>query len=264
MLTDQDLIDGLRRELAGLQPPVDLVELLREQAAAPRSISRLRFRVPIGFLTAVAGITVAIAITAGALLFARHRTTDQTTIPFAATGIASHGDLVLSADGLGTIRFRASLGRLERFLFPMLGRPDGGYQATLDECGVDHALTWPIVLSPSTGRFERGEELTVLFHRGRFVGYQYGGNALPAEAGLLVRARTVAGLAIGDPLSTGQRLYGRAFRISTAQGGIWQARTPHGKLTGYAYGNPKVSDVSPSSRVASIDAGDVGCPAMSP
>jgi hypothetical protein len=260
------LIDGLRRELAGVRPPVDLIDRLRERAdAGPTSTPRRGPRVPTGFLTAVAGIAVAIAIAAGALLFVRHRTTDLHVGPSTSRPTAGgHHHLALNADGLGPIRFHASVGRLERLLLPTLGQPDGGYQATLGACGVDHALTWPIILNPSTGRPERGEELTVLFHRGRFVGYQYGGDAVRPDAGLRVHARTAAGLAIGDTLATGRRLYGRAFRISTAQGGTWQASTPRGKLTGYAYGNPKVGDVSPRSRVASIDAGDVGCPAMSP
>jgi RNA polymerase sigma factor (sigma-70 family) len=190
---------------------------------------------------------------------------DQTTIRFGPRGIVLRSRLVLNTDGLGPIRFGAFLGPLERLLFPMLGRPDGGYRATLDECGIDHALTWPILLNPSTGRPERGEELTVLFHRGRFVGYRYGGYALPPDAARsYLRAATATGLVIGDTLAIGQRLYGRAFRISAAQGGTWQARTPHGTLTGYASDHPEVGDVSPSSRVASIDAGDVGCPAVSP
>jgi hypothetical protein len=88
----------------------------------------------------------------------------QTTIRFEFRGTVLHSRLVLNADGLGSIRFGASLGPLERLILPMLGQPDGGYRATLDECGVDHALTWPILLNPSTGRPERGEELTVLFH----------------------------------------------------------------------------------------------------
>jgi hypothetical protein len=44
VLTDQELIDGLRRELADVQPPIDLSDRLRAQAAEPTSISRRRFR----------------------------------------------------------------------------------------------------------------------------------------------------------------------------------------------------------------------------
>jgi hypothetical protein len=194
----------------------------------------------------------------------------QTTMVFPPHGLIHHSRVVLNADGLvtlshSTIRFGASRARIERLLYPVVGLPTGGYQATLDQCGVDHTLTWPILIDPATGQLERGEDLTVFFHRGRFVGYQWGGNGLhPDAAPLRVRATTAAGLTIGDTLATGQRLYGHAFRISTAQGGTWQVRTAHGKLTGYAYGNPKISDVSPSSVVATIDAGDVGCPALSP
>jgi hypothetical protein len=173
--------------------------------------------------------------------------------------------LVLSADGIGTIRFGASPRRVTTLLSPALGAPDHGYQTTLEECGVDHSITWPILIDPSTGQVLRAEELSEFFRDRKLVGYQYGGDAQPPRgARMEIPATTAAGLAIGDTLATGQRLYGRAFQISTAQGGIWKANTPLGLLRGYASVNPKTSDVSPASRVASIDAGDVGCPALSP
>jgi len=193
----------------------------------------------------------------------------QTAMVFRPHGLILRSRLLLNADGLaplsGQITFGASPAQLERLLDPIVGQPAVGYQATLDECGVDHQLIWPIVLDPTTGELKRGDELTLLFHRRRFVGYQYGGPAFhPDRARVHVQATTAAGLAIGDTLATGQRLYGHAFRISTAQGGTWQASTPLGRLTGYAFGKPSYSDVSSSSRIASIDAGDVGCPALSP
>jgi hypothetical protein len=272
-LNDQELIDGLRRELAGLRPPVDLIDRLREQAAGSL-VRRRRSPVPIGTLVLAAGLAVAIAIAVGAVALVGHdragrsvgSANGRTTTRFVARGPVMGSPLVLGADSLGPVRFGASPARLEHLLYPRFHRSQSGYQATLDQCGVDHMLTWPIIIDPANGQFVRGEELTVLFYRMRFVGYQYGGNEspYPGDARLQIRAMTAAGLVIGDTLATGRRLYGRAFRISTAQGGTWHAGTPRGRLRGYAYGKPKHSDVSPSSRVASIDAGDVGCPALSP
>jgi hypothetical protein len=114
---------------------------------------------------------------------------------------------------------------------------------------------------------DRTEDLDLYFRQTRFVGYQYGGNVLAQQGdGLQLRlhATTTRGLALGDALSVGQRLYGHAFTISSAQGGTWQAHTSQGTIRGYANGTPTRGDVSPSSVVASIDAGDVGCPALSP
>ena len=174
--------------------------------------------------------------------------------------------LELTGAGLRSVPFGATPRRLERLLAPVLGRPDGGYRAVSD-CGVDHELSWPILLNPITGQIQSAEQLELFFAHDRFVGYQYGGNPLSARnagAHLRIGARTARGLAVGDTLTVGQRLYGHDFTISSAQGGTWRARTSDGPLSGYAFGNPKHGDVSPRSLVSSIDAGDVGCPALSP
>ena len=42
------------------------------------------------------------------------------------------------------------------------------------------------------------------------------------------------------------------------------AATERGRIDGFARGTPKCGDVSPQSVVATIDAGNVGCPALSP
>ncbi|MEO6857394.1 MAG: hypothetical protein ABI323_02245 [Solirubrobacteraceae bacterium] len=133
-------------------------------------------------------------------------------------------------------------------------------------CGVDHTLTWPIPISAATGRPVGSELLTVFLDAGHFVGYQYGRDTLAARGSghLRLRATTTRGLALGDPLRVGRLLYGQAFRISSAQGGTWKVRTATGTLHGYAYGDSKHGDVTQRSRVASINAGDSGCPAVSP
>jgi hypothetical protein len=75
---------------------------------------------------------------------------------------------------------------------------------------------------------------------------------------------TAEGLGIGERLALGRRLYGERFALSTAQDGTWSVRTPRGRIDGYAWGRPSYGDVSWQSVVATIDAGDLGCPAVSP
>ena len=79
-----------------------------------------------------------------------------------------------------------------------------------------------------------------------------------------IELATGRGLRLGDTLARGRGLYGRAFRLSAAQGGSWSEGMGSGRLRGYAWGRPKHGDVSWQSVVATIDAGNVGCPAVSP
>jgi hypothetical protein len=271
MLTDQELIDRLRGELAPLLPPGDLIDRLRAEAAAShqrerRRLGRVRdlsarLRRPARVLSVAISILLAVGIGVGALALLHHR---APTPPGQQTPPA-RGTLILAGDGLGGVSFGALSQRLRGLLDPVLGSPTR-YPADVS-CGVDSELGWPILLNPRTGRLERSQELTLSFDHGRFVGYQYGGGeaAQPGESQRLrPRAATARGLTIGDSLATGQRLYGQAFKISAAQGGSWQARTPQGTLRGYAYDISKDGVTSASNLVASIDGGDVGCPAMSP
>jgi hypothetical protein len=78
---------------------------------------------------------------------------------------------------------------------------------------------------------------------GRFVGYEYRGRFLA----------TTAGLRVGDTVARARQLYGAAFRISAAQGGSWSADGMIGYLSAPNGG-----------RIMSIDAGNVGCPALTP
>jgi hypothetical protein len=83
----------------------------------------------------------------------------------------------------------------------------------------------------------------LFFGHGRFVGYEYSGHFLT----------TTAGLRIGDTVDRARQLYGAAFKTSAAQGGSWSAAGLRGYLTAPQKG-----------RIATIDAGTVGCPALSP
>jgi hypothetical protein len=110
-------------------------------------------------------------------------------------------------------------------------------------CGVDHAIGWPGL---------------VVFLRGhRFVGYSYrpayGSRHIPMLA-------TARGLRVGDTLTTGKVLYGRDFHASRDHGGTWWASTRDGRLEGLASGWPQ----GPLGSVATIAAGDVGCPSVTP
>jgi hypothetical protein len=94
---------------------------------------------------------------------------------------------------------------------------------------------------------DRGEHMLdhndLFFGHGRFVGYEYSGRFLA----------TTAGLRVGDTIARARQLYGAAFNTSAAQGGSWSAAGLRGYLTAPQNG-----------RIATIDAGNVGCPALSP
>jgi hypothetical protein len=274
MLTDQELIDGLRAGLDRLSPPADLLDQIRLQAAQPANAQRrgpirtrgrlgARLRRPVSALTIALPIVLALAVGAAALALLGHGS--PTLAPRARPAA---GRVILSGDGIGAIRFGASPQQLRRLIDPILGAPAAGNRSGLAECGVDGELLWPIVLNPRTGRLDRSEELLLTFDdHSRFVGYQYGGFDPPRTGHaqrLALRAVTLLGLRIGDPLATGRRLYGHAFQISAAQGGSWQLHTRQGTLAGYTYDVSGQGVMSPSNLVASIAAGDVGCPAMSP
>jgi hypothetical protein len=161
---------------------------------------------------------------------------------------------VLAGNGIGAATFGRFREDVIVALTPLLGHARGGYKRVPAECGVDHTITWPL--------------LTAYFQNGRFVGYQYGElgvNATPRPPASGTVLATTRGLTIGDTLARGRRLYGGAFKISAAQGGSFAITTPHGRLTGYAWTVPRArSVVSPKNLVATVDAGDVGCPAVSP
>lgn len=172
---------------------------------------------------------------------------------------------VLIGDGIAAVRFGQSRIAAINVATPLLGPASTGYIRVHAECGVDHTMTWPnwAIVSAHGTHYAFDPVLTVYFDRSRFVGYQYG------EFGTTVAPRTPShgtvlattrGLNIGDTLARGEQLYGSAFGMSTAQGGIWKA----GRLKGYAWGDPGYGAVSAHSVVATIDAGDVGCPALSP
>lgn len=287
MLTDQELIEGLRAGLAPLCPPSDLIDRLREETASrPRDGIRRR----VGLRTLVApsrewasagrlalaasGLVVAVVVVGALMLLGDRQApaglpTSVVHQPAGKPGRAltpgTRIHPILTGSGLNRTPFGSSRSELAQLLDPVLGRPQRVDRVTGD-CGVDETLTWPILISAATKRPVGSEQLTIFLGHDGFVGYQYGDATLaPRGSGhLRLRATTTRGLALGDGLRIGRLIYGPAFQISSAQGGTWKVHTATGTLSGYAYGHPRHGDVSSRSLVASIDAGDTGCPALSP
>jgi hypothetical protein len=135
---------------------------------------------------------------------------------------------VLSGGGIARARLGTRLGPTLVAVSNLLGVFG---QRTFDRgCGVDtseHML----------------DHNDLFFGHGRFVGYEYSGRFLA----------TTAGLRVGDTVARARHIYGAAFKTSTAQGGSWSAAGLRGYLS--APGNV---------RIATIDAGNVGCAALSP
>ncbi len=164
---------------------------------------------------------------------------------------------LLSGDGIGPLRFGASRARAQQLL-TVLAHVHAVPHATLAECGVDATIGW---------RAPDGVLLSAYFDHGRFVGYQYGieGAKRPTQLrGAGLRLATDRGLTPGDTLAQGRRIYGSRFVISAAQDGSWEASTPAGRIDGFTLVRSGEPMLSVSNLVATVDAGNVGCPALSP
>ena len=87
MLTDQELIDGLRRELDDLYPPVELLERVRRASSPPPPRRPRRWpRLPMGTLAVATSTAFVLAVAIGALVLirrptAKHRTATVTHQP---------------------------------------------------------------------------------------------------------------------------------------------------------------------------------------
>lgn len=141
------------------------------------------------------------------------------------------------------MRFGESPAPVVRRLSRLLRHRPNRHYHLVGACNVDHAVAWP--------------GLVVFFRHRRLVGYSYrpayGVHRVPTLA-------TAKGLRVGDSLRRGRRLYGRAFHDSVYNGGSWWATTPQGLVEGFVAGWPG----GPRGSVATIAAGHVGCPALTP
>jgi hypothetical protein len=166
----------------------------------------------------------------------RERDPNQVLPPF--PGLATFD--VLRAAGIAGVRFGVSSAVLARALRPMLGAPAGPYPQ--GQCNFDHELLWP--------------GLTVNLARGRFVGYTYA----PVRRGQRAILDGDGNLRVGEPVSAVRARYGATFTTTAAQGGAWALRTRHGRLAGLLSEPPARA----GARIATISAGVLGCPALSP
>lgn len=147
---------------------------------------------------------------------------------------------VLRGDGIGHARFGETPKVATKHLEVLLGRSPAKSYRRINACGLDHATTW------------RG--LIVFFRHGRFVGYTYSAHASKTLA-------TTSGLRVGNTLARGRQLYGHSLRTTLAQGGAYRVTTSSGKLEGFVSHAPPVTS---RSTVRTIEAGDVGCSAVTP
>jgi hypothetical protein len=152
--------------------------------------------------------------------------------------------LVISGNGLNVARFGARERTVETTMHRLLGKPTTPLSTTpaLQNCGVSAMSSW--------------HALSVYFYHEKLVGLSLGPGAEP-------NGQTSAGLRLGYSLRRAKALYGRTFRTSTNQGGAWFIKTSDGRLDGFLVPSTGLTP-GPSSRIFTINAGNVGCPAMSP
>ena len=148
---------------------------------------------------------------------------------------------VLHGNRIWHVHFGIGVARVVRGIDRILGRPPSVPFHVVRACQVDHAVGWP--------------GLVVFFHHGRFVGYSYRPAAGERREPMLATAR---GLRVGDMLTMGKFLYGSAFHDSVEHGGSWWALTPGGRVEGLVSGWPG----GPRGSVATIAAGELGCPGV--
>lgn len=159
---------------------------------------------------------------------------------------SSSNTILLRGSGVDDVAFGTGQAAATAQLTALLGSARGALQTSPD-CDIDAALQFP--------------SLTAYFYRGAFVGYSTlsdNGDHLSVE-----NDATEKGLRVGDTLARAQQLYGSSLTTTIAQGGAWFASTPDGQIDGYLTNEPNES-VGPAPKIASIEAGSVGCPAMTP
>jgi hypothetical protein len=154
--------------------------------------------------------------------------------------------VLLAGDGIAGARFGESEASAIADLDQVLGSPSGGPTNEAGNCNIDAAEQWATA--------------TAYFDTDRFVGYST--LAATGEALPMGNMETAMGLRVGDTINKAQEIYGSAFKTSLAQGGSWSVTTANGMIDGYLSSEP--NQTGPSSTIASIEAGSVGCPAASP
>ena len=164
-------------------------------------------------------------------------------LPSARAVATARGNVRLLGNAVGAVRFATSKAKATDELSAMFG--------SLKTTDLK-AIGWCGLTSQSTG-------LDVLFNfgRGKFVGYEVG-NASGKTAGQPDVA-TASGLRLGGTIAQAEKIYGRQFSTSAAQGGSWKVKTPTGPLVGLLVGPPMTGS---TDQIDMIGAGDFGCAAM--
>jgi hypothetical protein len=105
--------------------------------------------------------------------------------------------------------------------------------------------------------------LTIFERAGRFVGYRYGA---PVDKIDLIQGpgevlATENGLTLNDAVAVARRLYASRFITTAANGNTWRVHGNNGSLSGSVL--PMTyppHGISPTDRIATIAAGETGCP----
>lgn len=165
----------------------------------------------------------------------------------AASGAASLKDTVtLSGDAVGSVHFGEAQNVAAAALVRLIGKSEGGVRkASEGECTISAGLYW--------------SDFAAYFYHGKFDGYQAATN----KSGRAFNGSTPQGLRVGDTLAHAKSLYGSALTTSGEQGGVYAAITATGTIRGYLSTEPSQASAT-KVKVLTIDAGSVGCPAMSP
>ncbi len=150
--------------------------------------------------------------------------------------------------GIGSVMFGEVENDAISTLNDLLGAPMvASAMSGIGECQIDHYVNWA--------------SATAYFSNQMFVGYSSPphGPQAPATATLA----TANGVRVGDTLAQAQKSYGSRLQTSLAQGGSWMVTTSDGYfLEGLLTYEP--NQPGQVSRIATIEAGKVGCPAETP
>jgi hypothetical protein len=160
------------------------------------------------------------------------------------SGARANPVTVLRGNGLEGLHLGAHQPSAIKTLDQLFGRPTSRVIATpaIRNCGVDAQGSW--------------HAMNAYFFGGRLVGLSFGPGRMPM-------VRTDAGLRLGDTLARARRLYARRLTTSGNNGGAWYIATPVGRIDGFL--NPSGANAQrPTSIIATMGIGVVGCPAMSP
>ncbi len=165
--------------------------------------------------------------------------------PFAVAQATARSPVRLVGNAVGGVRFGTSQATAIDELAAMFGSLRTTKLKAIGWCGLTAQST--------------GTDVLFNFERARFVGYEIG-NASGKTLGQ-PNVVTAAGLGLGDTIAHAEKVYGKQFITSAAQGGSWKVKTPTGEMVGLLVNPPMTGS---SDQIDMIGAGDFGCAAMGP